>query len=373
MSANQVRRTPMVRCLVVDDSALMRQFIRRSLAERGIQVVGVARNGEEAVSGVLHLLPDVVTLDVNMPVLDGLAALRQIMASRPTPVVMVSQLTAREAPASIEALASGAVDVVAKPEASTRDPSALARFADELARKVRIAARARPRPVSSGPQAFAPPKPQKPFKSPAASADPRVRPPLVVIGSSTGGPAALCELFASLDPVLLPSPVIVVQHMPAGFTRSLAERLDSLSPLHVREAENGAALRPGEVLVAPGGFHLLVRSGGLSVSLDDSPPRQHVRPSVDVTLESAARHYPGPVVAVILTGMGSDGALGARLVRARGGRVIVQDESTSAIYGMPRAVVEQGDADLVCPLPEIATALVQTVTMLNYSVRGNHE
>lgn len=349
----------MVRCLICDDSALMRQLVSRILREHGIEVVGLARNGQEAIEAVLRLQPDVVTLDVEMPLLSGLEALTRIMESRPTPVVMLSNLTARETPASVEALARGAVDVMQKPGTALNAPG-LSRWGAELALKVKVAAMARPRPVHV--------RKARVYGNGTAAAVKAAggrRRPLVIVGASTGGPAALCELFAALDPSLLPVPMLVVQHMPAGFTRSLAERLDGLSGFNVREATAGDRLVPGEALLAPGGTHLVLMPDGRSVDLSTAPPRHHVRPAVDVTMESAVAVYPDPIVAVILTGMGSDGATGVRLVRKRGGRAIVQDESTCAVYGMPRAVAEAGDADLVCPLGEIAPALIQTVTVLS--------
>lgn len=351
----------MVRCLVCDDSALMRQLVSRILREHGIEVVGLARNGQEAVDAVLRWQPDVVTLDVEMPVMSGLEALTRIMELRPTSVVMLSNLTSREAPASVEALARGAVDVIQKP-VTALDASGLSRWGLELALKVKVAAKARPRPVKVD---KARPHTKVAIAASATKATGDRHQPLVIVGASTGGPAALCELFAALDPTLLPVPVLIVQHMPAGFTRSLAERLDRLSAFNVREAVAGDRLVPGEALLAPGGTHLVLRTDGRSVDLSNAPPRHHVRPAVDVTLESAAAVYADPIVAVILTGMGSDGAAGVRLIRQRGGRVIVQDESTCAVYGMPRAVAEAGDADLICPLGEIATALIQTVTVLS--------
>lgn len=348
----------MVRCLVCDDSALMRQLISRILREHGIEVVGLARNGEEAVEAVLQRQPDVVTLDIEMPIMSGLEALTRIMELRPTPVVVLSHLTAKEAPASVEALARGAVDVMQKPRTAL-DSRGLSRWGVELALKVKVAAMARPKPVPASKAR------QQTRAGAVARAMGGHHRPLVIVGASTGGPAALCELFAVLDPALLPVPLLVVQHMPAGFTRSLAERLDSLSAFRVREAAPGDRLVPGEALLAPGGAHLVLRADGRSVDLSTAPPRHHVRPAVDVTLESAAAVYPDPIVAVILTGMGSDGAAGVRLIRQRGGRAIVQDESTCVVYGMPRAVAEAGDADLICPLGEIAPALIQTVTVLS--------
>ncbi|MBE3583380.1 MAG: response regulator [Limnochordaceae bacterium] len=389
----------------------MRQMIRRILTEHGFTVVGIARNGQEAVDGVLRLRPDVVTLDVEMPVKDGLQALTEIMHLAPVPVLMVSHLTAREAPATVEALARGAVDVVLKPGygagfgAGPAVPGtglgaesgaglwtgsvfrSLAAWEEELVRKVRLASHARPRsfrqlysspastlstasavPTAPGlPPSTAPPALPTTASGnppPAASATPGGELPLVVIGASTGGPGTLSEIFAGLSPTDLPAAVLVVQHMPPGFTHSLAQRLDRLSRFRVMEAYDGAPLEAGVALVAPGGRHMVLRPSGRRIALVDTPPRHGVRPAIDTTLESVAAEFHGPVVAAILTGMGADGAAGARQVRRHGAKVIAQDEATSVVYGMPKVVAEWGEADRICPLPEIPATLSELVNQL---------
>lgn len=393
----------MVRCLVCDDSALMRQMIRRILTEHGFTVVGIARNGQEAVDGVLRLRPDVVTLDVEMPVKDGLQALTEIMNLAPVPVLMVSHLTAREAPATVEALARGAVDVVLKPGSGAGFGAgpvvpgtglgtesgagsgtgsvfrSLAAWEEELVRKVRLASHAHPRSfrqlysstastvstASAGPTAPSLPPSTAPAALPTAtSATTGGELPLVVIGASTGGPGTLSEIFAGLSPTDLPAAVLVVQHMPPGFTHSLAQRLDRLSRFRVMEAYDGAPLEAGVALVAPGGRHMVLRPSGRRIALVDTPPRHGVRPAIDTTLESVAAEFHGPVVAAILTGMGADGAAGARQVRRHGAKVIAQDEATSVVYGMPKVVAEWGEVDRVCPLPEIPATLSELVNQL---------
>lgn len=355
-----------VRVLVVDDSAFMRRVITQLLAsDPDIAVVGTARDGQEAVEKVLALKPDVVTLDIEMPRLDGYGALQELMARAPVPVVMVSSQTQAGAEATIRALTLGAVDFVAKPSG----PISLDmdRVRDELVLKVKAATRAQVRPrrvlAELPPVRRDPP----PGAGPAARGsgtggrEPQEGPPpcLVVIGCSTGGPGALHQVIPRL-PGGLDAAVVVVQHMPPGFTRSLAGRLDGLAALRVKEAEDGDRLRRGLALVAPGGRHLVV-AGPDHVRLTDDPPQHGVRPAVDPTLESAARHFGSRLLAVILTGMGFDGSRGALAVRRAGGRCVAEHPSTCVVYGMPRAVVEMGLADQVLPVHDIPAAIVRFV------------
>lgn len=337
-----------VRVLVVDDSALMRQMISRFLTEAGMEVVGTARDGVEGLELAVKLRPDVITLDVEMPKLDGLEMLRRLMHIAPTRVVMLSSLTQEHAPATVEALALGAIDVVAKPSGGISLD--LHRVRDELIQKVTLAASARLLPGGDVPRRGA-----VEGRRPAAGHSPFR---MVVIGASTGGPRALTRLVAAL-PGDFPVPIVVVQHMPAGFTASLAQRLDGVSPLKVQEGREGVVAQPGEVWVAPGGVHLVFRDGRLR--LDRGPAHLGVRPAVDVTVASAVRQWGAGVLLVVLTGMGMDGAKGARLVKQAGGKVIAQDEATSVVYGMPRAVAEMGYADAVRPLDAIPDTLVAMV------------
>jgi two-component system chemotaxis response regulator CheB len=370
------------RVLIVDDSALMRQMIRRTLEEAGLEVVGTARDGVEAIERAAELRPDVVTLDVEMPRLDGLGALERMMAERPVPVVMCSSLTDAGAGATMRALELGAVDFVQKPGPGVP----FEEIAGELGRKVLAAASARVRPLVprhvAGPAA-------PPGQGPSArrAEGRQERPPggvvqgrpvgpwasterrrgvvagrgrLIVIASSTGGPNALFQTLAEL-PGDLPAGVVVVQHMPAGFTRSLAQRLDERSALRVREAASGDLPEPGLVLVAPGDRHLELDEAG-KVRITDGAREHGVRPAADVTLRSAVKGFSGALDLVVLTGMGSDGTAGARYVKAVGGRVVVEAESTAVVWGMPRAVAEAGLADAVVPLREIAGWIVALAT-----------
>ncbi len=334
-----------IRVLVVDDSAFMRFTIARYLNDTGsIQVVGTARDGGEALELLTSLRPDVITLDIEMPGLDGLATLREIMARQPTPVIMLSSLTAEGAVETIQALTLGAVDFVAKPA----NRANVAAVLDEVATKILRVSRAA---ISR----YVPPRVQAPSSigtshKPVRALNNQDR--VVVIGASTGGPAALSVVLGDL-PADLPAAIVIVQHMPAGFTHSLANRLDSLSPLKIKEAEPGDRLAVGLALVAPGGFHTVLTSSG-EVTLNQNPPVHGVRPAIDVTLASIVQHYGKASIGVILTGMGNDGTTGATLVHAAGGTVIAEDESTCVVWGMPRSVFEADVTDIVAPLPEIA-------------------
>jgi len=346
-----------VKVLVVDDSAFLRYTITKHLeADPEIIVVGSARDGLEALSKIPVLKPDVITLDVEMPRLDGLSALQRIMAEHPTPVVMLSSLTQRGTRTTIQALIKGAVDFVAKPEASTEIKSVV----ESLTLKIKTAAKVN---VSQRSAVALPPRPD--LKANSVGQDKLgLRPlqpgePVIVIGASTGGPRALQQVLSDL-PGNLHAAVMVVQHMPPGFTRSLAQRLNEASALTIQEAADGDRLACGLALLAPGDFHLRLKDHK-QVILDQGPRRHHVRPAVDVTMESVAEYHKAAVIGVILTGMGSDGAQGAGVIKAAGGKIIAEDESTSIVYGMPRSVAEAGLADRILPLPQVATALVEMV------------
>lgn len=349
--------------LVVDDSAFMRQILRRELGrDPHLEVVGAARDGLEALALVEKLRPDIVTMDVEMPNLNGLAALRDIMSRFPRPVVMLSSLTQEGSLTTLKALELGAVDFVGKPSGAVALDFHKVR--DELVEKLKAVARsvnveALTRPVRAHGATRAP-------VATSAGKDAARRSVLatrtggaVIIGSSTGGPRALTEVIPRL-PSDFPLPLLVVQHMPAGFTRSLAERLDSLSRIAVREARDGDLLQPGLALVAPGGLHAEV-GADMRVRLNEKPPVHGVRPSVDVSLISAGPLLGRHTVAVVLTGMGADGAEGAKLIHEQGGRVIAEHQSTCVVYGMPRSVVEAGVADAVVALPKIAEEIVAQV------------
>lgn len=339
-----------IRVLVVDDSAFMRYTISRHLqADPDITVVGSAQDGQDALAKIPVLRPNVITLDVEMPSMDGLTALKHIMSEYPTPVIMLSSLTKRGARTTIQALMRGAVDFVAKPVSSAETRAVM----ETLIEKVKSAAGVTPNNVPA--PVLAPPPATKGVPLRAFSRGD----PLVVIGASTGGPRALQQVLTML-PADFSAPIAIVQHMPAGFTRSLAQRLNEACSLTVQEAADGDRLARGLVLLAPGDYHLELLETK-QVRLDHGPRRNHVRPSVDVTMETAAQHFGSAVIGVVLTGMGADGTEGAAKIKAVGGRIIAEHESTSVVYGMPRSVIEAGWADQVVPLPEVANMLVELV------------
>lgn len=341
--------------LIVDDSAFARSVIGKKLdAHPDIKVVGFAKDGVEAVEQVQALKPDVVTMDVSMPRLDGLGALERIMKDFPTPVVMLSALTGEQTQTTIAALELGAVDFYLKPAMSS--PTGAPGADLELVEKIKLAAAvpaARLRRMAAWNRTHrlgAPP--------PARSVERATRMRrVVVIGTSTGGPRALAELIPAL-PRDLQASFLVVQHMPPMFTRSLAERLNNESSLDVKEAEEGDQISPGRVLLAPGGYHMTVAKTGL-VALNQEPPECAVRPAVNVTMASAARFFGRSVLGVVLTGMGSDGTRGAAVIKAAGGQVIVEAESTCAVYGMPKSVVDAGHADKAVPLNRVAEEIIR--------------
>ncbi|GIW13820.1 MAG: chemotaxis response regulator protein-glutamate methylesterase [Tepidiforma sp.] len=343
-----------IRVLIVDDSAFMRRAIERLLtAHPGVTIAGQAADGMEAVQKALQLRPDVITMDVEMPKMDGVSAVAEIMKTVPTPIVMVSTLTHEGTTTAIRALEAGAVECVGKPSGLSAD---LVNVGEKLFEAVQRASQAklvRRRPA--------------PMPPPSARTVERSRVPgsqvpakyAVVIGSSTGGPPALTQVVPHL-PAGLNAGVIVVQHMPPGFTGALARRLDGLSPLPVAEAKDGDLVSAGRVLVAPGDYHLIV-GRDRRVRLDHGPTVHGVRPSVDVTLFSVAEVFGSAVSVAILTGMGRDGADGAARVESAGGQVFAQDEATSVVYGMPRVTVERTRSARQLPIDRIAAALAASV------------
>ncbi len=358
--------------LVADDSAFMRKVVSDLIeADPEIIVVGTARNGSDCIQKARSLRPDVITLDVEMPVMDGLAALPTLATELGIPVVMLSSLTQAGADVTIRALSLGAVDFVPKPsDAISLD---IAAVRDDLVHKIKAAAavsagrvRALARdlrtpataPAPARAQAM-PPMPTTPTMPTRSSTTRAAARKVVVIGTSTGGPRALTQVIPWLPPNL-PAGVLIVQHMPVGFTRSLAERLNDMSRIKVTEAQGGETIAEGEALIATGGRHMLVTADGALV-LDDSPPMHGVRPAVDVTMNSAVDVFGRRMVGVIMTGMGSDGADAMARVKCAGGKTIAEHESTCVVYGMPRSVVERGVADRVVPLPGIADEIVNAV------------
>jgi len=337
-----------IRVLVVDDSAVIRSMLATTLAaEEGIAVAGTAADGKQAIERVVADPPDIVLLDVEMPVMDGLTALRELRRLRPRlPVVMFSSLTERGAKAAIDALVGGANDYVAKPKGLAPDEVA-ARIRTELVPKIRQLV---PRTGGGGaPSVADAPRPAAPPRR-----APREAVAAVVVAVSTGGPNAL----AGFLPGFVASagvPVLVVQHMPPMFTAHLAERLGKITGVEVREATDGEPLRPGCVLLAPGGRHMKVARGdrGVVVVLTDEPPENACRPAADLLFRAAAAVWGAGTLGVVLTGMGRDGLEGSRAIVAAGGAVIVQDEFTSTIWGMPGHVARAGLADAVLPLAQL--------------------
>jgi two-component system chemotaxis response regulator CheB len=357
-----------LRVLIVDDSHFMRGAIGRALESGGLVVAGAAGDGLQAVAEAARLRPDVITMDVNMPRLDGVSAVRRIMAECPTPIVMLSAYTKEGAQATMEALAAGAVDFLAKPSGEVS--ADLATVVPVLLEKVRAAAESRP---SAGPAAGeiagsirGRKQSVRPEDLRAGKAAPRRMSTLqmagqdtrvVCIGVSTGGPAALARVIPRL-PADLRAVILIVQHMPPQFTAALAERLGAESELLVREAVTGERLTPGKVIIAPGDKHMVIGSSR-NVVLTDEPEENGCRPSADVTMRSVAAIYGAQVLGVILTGMGRDGASGMAAVKAAGGATIAQDEGTSVIFGMPRAAIELGVVDKVLPLDVIAEEIAE--------------
>jgi len=338
--------------LIAEDSALYRQMLQNVLRRiEGVEVVGVAADGVEALARVRDLRPDVMTLDVHMPVMDGIAVLRALrQEGLPTKAIMVSSLTAAGSPATVEALMEGAFDYVLKPLGLEPHIAreAIRAALDEKLAGCRQAVGGRPKP------------PPEPVRSGGPPVSRRVVLPYdaIAIGTSTGGPEALRAVLPRL-PLDLPVPVLVVQHMPPVFTATLAARLDELSGLGVAEAAEGMPVEPGRVYVAPGGRHLRLKAAGgkLVCTIDDAPPRRGCRPSFDTLLESMIDLFGDRIVAAVLTGMGSDGLDSCRRLRAAGGRVIAQTQETCTVYGMPKAVVDEGLAHAVLPLDRIAESL----------------
>lgn len=342
-----------IRVLVVDDAVVVRKLLTTVIDEDPeLEVVGIAANGSIALSKIEQLHPDIVTLDIEMPELDGIETLRAIrQRNRSLPVIMFSTLTERGATATLQALALGASDYVTKPANVGSVTAAMEAVRSQLIPKIKTFCRR-----------AAPPTPPPPLAAPlAVRATPSSgRCELVAIGSSTGGPNALSAVIGRL-PSGFDKPIVIAQHMPAVFTRYLAQRLDAGSRIRVREAEHGDLLAPGLALVAPGDHHMTLRrtSAGVTVALDQSPPVNFCRPAVDVLFQSAAEVYSGDVLAVVLTGMGHDGRDGCATLKQRGATVIVQDQATSVVWGMPGAVHQSGLADLTLPLDEIGDAVAQ--------------
>lgn len=369
-----------VKVLVVDDSGFFRRRVSEILsADPTIQVVGTATNGKEAIDQALALKPDVITMDYEMPMMDGITAVRHIMQRCPTPVLMFSSLTHEGARVTLDALDAGAVDYLPKNfEDISRNPDKVKQLLCEKVHTIsrsnrRIGSYARTAPVAAPVAAPAPAstfasqaqtRPAAPARAaaptPAASQSPAPkRKPykLVAIGTSTGGPVALQRVLTQL-PANFPAPIVLIQHMPAAFTKAFAERLDKLCRISVKEAEDGDMLRPGLALLAPGGKQMMIDGRG-TVKILPGDERLNYKPCVDITFGSAAKSYGDKVLSVVLTGMGADGREGARLLKQGGSTVWAQDEASCVIYGMPMAIVKANLADAVYSLDEIGKHLVE--------------
>ena len=345
-----------IRVVVVDDSAFVRKVVRQMLARSPfIDVVGTARDGEEALEIVGSLRPDVVTLDLSMPGMDGVEFLRRQMAVHPVPVVVCS-ITHESGMKAVEALEAGAVDFIQKPTALATDR--VFEIAEELVGKVKAAAQVKFTPNEADGDGSASAITSRPI--PLTT---RGTTEVVVIGISTGGPQALRQMIPEF-PGEFPLPIVIVLHMPVGYTAMYAYRLNEVSALTVVEAKSGEVISPGMVYVAPAGQHLTLSRGSdgqVRCRLDDRPTDTPHRPSVDVLFESAARAYGDKVMGVVMTGMGNDGMVGAGHIKANGGRVLTEAESSCVVYGMPRAVVEALASDRSVPLGDMASAIMEMI------------
>ena len=342
----------MIKVLIVDDSSFMRKSLTHILAsEQSIEIISTAANGEEAVREVKQLHPDVVLLDIEMPVMDGLAALAHIMAECPTPVLMLSGLNKGDAAIAINSLEHGAIDFIPKPSGVVSYD--IEKAGNEIIAKVKVAASVNVHKIG-----LQLPEESYQYRRPTPVAPKR----MVVIGASTGGPKAVAQVLSSL-PRDISTAVIVVQHMTPDFVPSFVDRLKWGCPLRISSAKKGETISPGQVLIAPGGCHTVIVANGSAsrIRLSRKVSPQAVFPSIDYTMESAARAYGEATLGVLLTGLGSDGARGLKAIKEAGGSTIAEDESTCVVFGMPKAAIELGCVDEVVPLPGIAQSLLRMI------------
>jgi two-component system, chemotaxis family, protein-glutamate methylesterase/glutaminase len=353
-----------IRVLVVDDSVVMRRLLSEVISsDAELEVAGYAANGQIALALFDQVCPDIVTLDVEMPVMNGLETLKAMRAARRMlPVIMFSTLTERGAEATIDSLALGASDYVAKPTDSGNYNSARERIREALLPKIKALCQ---RSVAQQAPQFV----SRPPSTRHIQLLNRIQ--VVAIGCSTGGPNALAQVLPDI-PADFPVPLLIVQHMPAAFTRFLAQRLTALCQLGVAEAVDGEMLKPGRMWVAPGGYHLAVARQGQETRLriNQEAPENSCRPSADVLFRSVAQVFPGHVLAVVLTGMGQDGLRGCELLAQMGAEIVVQDEPTSVVWGMPGFVAKAGLADAVLPISDIGSHIVRRVTAFRPMTSG---
>ncbi len=344
-----------IRILVVDDSVVVRRVLCETLsADPQLEVVGSASDGRIALAKIDQLHPDLITLDVEMPVMNGLETLAQVRKLYPKmPVVMFSTLTEHGAAATLDALTLGASDYATKPSNTGSPEVAIAAIRSELIPKVKALCAGQVKKVTS----IVPPRPAMPVRRPAHR-----RIEIVTIGTSTGGPNALAEVLPRI-PKDFPVPIVLVQHMPPIFTRLLAERLAAHSEISVHEGSAGTILSPGHAWIAPGNFHMTVKRAGVGrrLELNQDRPENSCRPAVDVLFRSVAEVYGADALGVVMTGMGSDGVIGAQCIRQSGGEVIIQDEASSVVWGMPGLVYASGQADAVYPLNQLGQEITRRV------------
>ncbi len=356
---------PPIRILIVDDSVVIRKVLCDALAsDPAVQVAGTASDGRIALAKITQLHPDLITLDVEMPNLSGLETIAEIRKLQPKlPIIMFSTLTERGAATTLDALALGASDYVTKPSNTGSLEVTIERIRQELIPKIKALCQGHAATDKTHATPFSKTKPEIAQK--LAPARPAARVDLLAIGTSTGGPNALAELLPAL-PKDLPVPIVIVQHMPPLFTRLLADRLDKQAAIGVHEGEAGKKLEPGQAWIAPGNHHMTVERCGTSVQLgiNQEPPENSCRPAVDPLFRSAANVFGPAVLAVVLTGMGSDGVQGARLIRERGGQVFIQDEESSVVWGMPGQVAAAGYVDAIYPLSRMAGEIVKRILQL---------
>lgn len=357
---------PKIRVLIVDDSVVIRRIVSDIInSDPDLEVAGIAANGRIALDKINQINPDIMTLDVEMPEMDGLQTLAALRKTHPKlPVIMFSTLTERGGVTTLEALSLGASDYVTKPANVGKIGEGIARVRDDLVPKIK--ALCGYRSITATPAASAVTRVvPKPTSAVAIAARAPLAPiEIVAIGVSTGGPNALAEVMPGL-PANFPVPIVIVQHMPPVFTRLLAERLNANCPLTIREGAAGQELKAGEVWIAPGNYHMVLEkiATGSRIALQQEAPENSCRPAVDVLFRSVARIYGGSTLAVILTGMGQDGLRGCELIREAGGQVLAQDEASSVVWGMPGFVANAGLADRVLPLGQIAGEISRRVSL----------